>query len=131
MCARQPTSAASFDADDDKTLLHVGASASIRNPTSGVVTYSSKPESSLAPVFVTTGNLTNVDGALLLGGEVAGQIGPVHAAAEYLSSQLDAENQNDPRDSQSRSRPGLSALEISEARVHCPVSQRRRMRVLA
>ena len=86
-----------IDADDDKTLLHVGASASVRNPTSGVVTYSAKPESSLAPVFITTGNLTNVDGALLLGGEIAGQLGPVHAAAEYLSSQLDADSQGDDR----------------------------------
>jgi phosphate-selective porin OprO/OprP len=86
-----------IDADDDKTLLHVGASASVRNPTSGVVTYSAKPESSLAPVFITTGNLTNVDGAMLLGGEIAGQLGPVHAAAEYLSSQLDADNQGDPK----------------------------------
>ena len=86
-----------IDADDDKTLLHVGASASVRNPTSGVVTYSAKPESSLAPVFITTGNLTNVDGALLLGGEIAGQLGPVHAAAEYLSSQLDADSQGDPK----------------------------------
>jgi len=86
-----------IDADDDKTLLHVGASASVRNPTSGVVTYSAKPESSLAPVFITTGNLTNVDGALLLGGEIAGQLGPVHASAEYLSSQLDADSQGDPK----------------------------------
>jgi phosphate-selective porin OprO/OprP len=86
-----------IDQDDDKTLLHVGASASIRNPTSGVVTYSAKPESSLAPVFITTGNLTNVEGAMLLGGEVAGQLGPIHVAAEYLSSQLDDAARNDPK----------------------------------
>jgi phosphate-selective porin OprO/OprP len=84
------------DSDDDKTLLHVGASASYRMPTAGTVVYSARPESSLAPVFVTTGNLTNVDSVLLLGGEVSGQLGPFHASTEYLSSQLHAENQNDP-----------------------------------
>ncbi len=85
------------DADDDRTLLHLGASASVRSPTNGVVAYSARPESLLAPKFVDTGNITNVDAVLLLGGELAGQLGPVHAAAEYLSSQLDAEKQGDPK----------------------------------
>jgi phosphate-selective porin OprO/OprP len=84
------------DADDDKTLLHVGGSVSYRMPTAGTVVYSARPESSLAPVFITTGNLTDVDKVLLLGCELSGQLGPVHASTEYLASQLDSETRNDP-----------------------------------
>jgi phosphate-selective porin OprO/OprP len=85
------------DSEDDKTLLHVGASASYRMPTAGTVAYSSKPESILAPKFVDTGSISDVDHVLLLGAEVAGQLGPAHGTAEYLSSSLDAESRGDPQ----------------------------------
>jgi phosphate-selective porin OprO and OprP len=86
-----------IDSSDDSTFLHVGASASYRTPTAGTVAYSARPESRLAPVFATTGTLTEVDRVLLLGGEVAAQSGPFHVSAEYLESLLDSSANGDPR----------------------------------
>jgi phosphate-selective porin OprO/OprP len=83
--------------DDDSSLIHVGGSASWRNPTRNTVQYVARPDSHLAPVFVDTGVMNDVSNVMLLGGEVAGQSGPFHASAEYLSSHLDASGLNDPR----------------------------------
>jgi phosphate-selective porin OprO/OprP len=86
-----------IDSCDDSAFLHLGASASWRTPTAGTVVYAARPESRLAPVFATTGTLTNVDRALLFGGEIAAQAGPFHASAEYLESMLDSSQNGDPR----------------------------------
>lgn len=85
-----------IDSDDDSTLIHLGASASYRTPTAGTVVYAARPESRLAPVFATTGTLTNVDRVLLAGGEVAAQSGPFHVSAEYLASLLHSTQNGDP-----------------------------------
>ncbi len=86
-----------FDSSDDTSFVHLGASASYRTPTAGTVSYSARPESRLAPIFATTGTLTDVDRALLLGGEAAAQSGPFHVSAEYLASLLDSSENGDPR----------------------------------
>jgi phosphate-selective porin OprO and OprP len=82
--------------DDDATLLHLGVSASYRTPTRNAVQYVARPESHLAPVFVDTGVMNGVRSTTLLGAEIAGQRGPLHATAEYLSSRLDAAGLDDP-----------------------------------
>jgi phosphate-selective porin OprO/OprP len=85
-----------YDAKDDESFVHVGASASYRTPTTNQVTISTRPESHLAPVFVTTGALNNVSSVEIFGAEFAVQHGPVHAAAEYLVQRLDASALHDP-----------------------------------
>jgi phosphate-selective porin OprO/OprP len=85
-----------YDTAEDASFVHVGASASYRTPTGGTVVYATRPESHLAPVFVTTGTMTGVDRVLLLGVEVAAQDGPLHVSAEFLESHLDASAQGDP-----------------------------------
>lgn len=85
-----------YRSDDDATLIHVGASASYRTPTRNAVQYVARPDSHLAPVFVDTGVMNDVSSVTLLGAELAGQSGPLHASAEYLSSHLDANGLKDP-----------------------------------
>jgi phosphate-selective porin OprO and OprP len=85
-----------YRTDDDSSLIHVGASASYRMPTRNAVQYVARPDSHLAPVFVDTGVMNNVSTVTLLGAELAGQHGPLHASAEYLSSRLDADGLKDP-----------------------------------
>lgn len=85
-----------YRTDDDSSLIHVGGSASWRNPTRNTVQYLARPDSHLAPVFVDTGVMNNVSHVTLLGAEIAGQSGPLHASAEYLASHLDASGLKDP-----------------------------------
>lgn len=86
-----------YDTADDVSFVHLGASASYRTPTDGTVVYATRPESHLAPVFATTGTLTDVDRVVLLGAEIAVQHGPLHASAEVLESMLDSSAHGDPR----------------------------------
>jgi phosphate-selective porin OprO/OprP len=51
--------------------------------------YSQRPEAHLAPKIVNTGNIADVSGANLVGGELAGVFGPVSFQSEIISSFLD------------------------------------------
>lgn len=82
--------------DDDSVIVHVGASGSYRMPTDQTVRYSSRPESHLAPFFVDTGLIKDVDTVQLLGAELAAQFGPFHCSGEVLQSKLDADAVGDP-----------------------------------
>jgi phosphate-selective porin OprO/OprP len=82
--------------DDDSVIVHVGASGSYRIPTDHTVTYNARPESHLAPYFVSTGTINDVDTVELLGAEFAVQVGPFHCSGEVLQSKLDANAVGDP-----------------------------------
>lgn len=71
---------------DGARLLHLGMSASERNPRAGVQ-YSSRPETHLTSKYLDTG-LLDSDNALLLGGEAALVYGPLSLQGEYVQSQV-------------------------------------------
>jgi len=75
-------------ADEGRRLVHLGVAASRRAPPDDEVQYRSKPESNLAPVFVDTGVLTDVETVTLLGGEAALLLGRCSLQAEYASAEL-------------------------------------------
>ncbi len=73
----------------EKRVLHLGVSSFYRD-VRGKNRYRlrSRPESSLAPYFFSTGQLADVDDAVAFAVEVAGAIGPVSIQAEYMRTQL-------------------------------------------
>jgi phosphate-selective porin OprO/OprP len=81
--------------DDGRTLLHLGASFSSRNPSSDTVQYRSRPEARFAPYLTDTGEF-DARGNQLLGFEVAGLRGPVWFQGEYIEAMTDSELLGDP-----------------------------------
>lgn len=77
-------------ADEGRQLLHVGVNYShqFRGGLSSFG-YSQRPEARLGPRIVSTGNITGVSGTDLIGGELAGVLGPVNFQSEIVSSFLD------------------------------------------
>ena len=74
-----------FAADDDRVLLHVGASYSHQFRDAFSLRYRSRPETSLGDRFVDTGKFP-VDGVDLLALELAGKRGPLSFQSEFVGS---------------------------------------------
>jgi len=74
--------------EDGRHLLHLGAAASLRDPGEGTISYSSRPESRIAPIFISTGSF-EADSASLLGLEAAWIFGRVSLQGEVVQSSVD------------------------------------------
>ena len=74
-----------FSADNDRVLLHVGASYSHQFRDAFSLRYRSRPETSLGDRFVDTGKFP-VDGVDLLALELAGKRGPLSFQSEFVGS---------------------------------------------
>jgi phosphate-selective porin OprO/OprP len=79
--------------DDGRQVLHLGASASRREP--GTVSYDASPENSLAPDLVDTGDIA-ADEAVVWGAEVAAVLGSFSAQGEFVQSRVTSEAAGDP-----------------------------------
>lgn len=73
---------------ESDTVVHLGLSASLRNPVGDAVDFEAYPESHLAPKLVKTGDLA-ADQVIVAGLEAAFVGGPVHAQGEFLTAQID------------------------------------------
>jgi phosphate-selective porin OprO/OprP len=69
--------------ENGRRLVHVGAAASLRDPDNGQVGYAAEPEARKASDLIDTGTLL-VDSVQLLGGELAGVLGPLSAQSEVM-----------------------------------------------
>ena len=69
--------------EDGRNVLHLGVSASHRNPNRDSVRFGSRPEMLTKNLFVDTGDIPS-EAVNLLGGEVAVVLGPLSAQAEYV-----------------------------------------------
>jgi phosphate-selective porin OprO/OprP len=75
--------------DQKRRLVHLGIAADYRNVEDDTrYGISSKPESSLAPVLLDTGDLRDVDEVISLGAEAATVLGAFSVQGEYLRSML-------------------------------------------
>ncbi len=74
--------------EDGSRLLHLGLSASEREPTDDSLRFRSRPESHLAPRIVDTGAFGS-DGLTLIDAEAAVVHGPFSAQGEWVSAQAD------------------------------------------
>jgi len=77
-----------YDEEGDD-YVHLGLAGSQRNPTDELASFSSKPESNLAPAYISLSNLP-ADDVSLLGTEVAWVRGPLTVAGEYVMASVDA-----------------------------------------
>lgn len=77
-----------FEADGGKRLVHLGLSASEREPTADSVRFRSRPESHLAPRFVDTGSLP-ASGVRVVDLESAVVWGSFSAQGEYVQTAVD------------------------------------------
>jgi phosphate-selective porin OprO/OprP len=90
-----------FFEPDRGRLLHLAANLGWENP-DDQVSFSSRPEQHLLPVFLDTGPL-DADSVLRYGVELAGTMGRWHGAAEWMGAGLEDEATGDP---------GLSAWNV-------------------
>lgn len=78
---------------NDGDLVHVGVAASMRNPSGNTVTFSTKPESSLAPTLLSSGVIgTNADKGdeyQLYALEAAWVRGPLSLQGEFLTAKTE------------------------------------------
>lgn len=72
--------------DDGSRVLHLGLNYGHRFRDGGTLRYRARPESRLAPVLLNTGDLTEVSGADLVGGEIAAIYGPLSFQSEVMAS---------------------------------------------
>jgi len=79
--------AAPVYSEDGRTWMHLGVSASQRTPNDDTYRVSSRPESYVAPTFVTTGALPT-DSVNLAGAEFAATHGPLSLQAEFHMADL-------------------------------------------
>lgn len=78
-------------------VIHFGGSVEYRNLDSGSdYRIRSRAESHLAPAFLNTGKLTDVDETLAFGAEAAAVLGPVSIQGEYMWVSLDRSDNPDP-----------------------------------
>lgn len=82
--------------DDGRRLVHIGTSFSYRSPTSGEVRYRSRPEARFVDPLADTGDF-EAGRTILWGLEAAVVRGPMWAAAEYIVSDVSADQAGDPR----------------------------------
>lgn len=83
------------EASKGASLLHLGVSGSYIDPihstnSTGVARFRTRPEAHLAPRFVDTGTIPDVDHAYLAGAEAAVVLGPFSAQAEYVRTWVGA-----------------------------------------
>ena len=76
-------------------LIHLGASASMRNPDGDVVSFSQRPEAHLSYKLVKSGDIV-ADSETRLGLEAAGVYGPFSLQSEYIMTKVDASEVSDP-----------------------------------
>jgi len=76
-----------WKSDDGRRYLHLGASATRRNP-DGPFRYRARPEAHLAQTYLDTGVL-ETSSLLAYGGEMLFVYGPASLQAEYVASELD------------------------------------------
>ncbi|MBZ0267195.1 OprO/OprP family phosphate-selective porin, partial [bacterium] len=81
--------------DDGRRLVHLGVSASHRNPAGGMVKYSAHPENHMTPSFVSTGDLAATD-ANVFAAEAAAVVGPFSVQGEFLTSRTTTADGSDP-----------------------------------
>lgn len=81
--------------EDEANLVHVGASFSRQEPTDGILSLHSDPESHLAPDFVDTGDIP-VDHVYLVGGEAAWVRGSLSLQGEYVRAFVDRADGTSP-----------------------------------
>jgi len=81
---------------DGKDFVHVGVGYSVRNPRSGTIRYQTRPEARFVTPFLDTGDMP-VDGNQLLGLEFATVQGAWWAQAEWIGSNLNADDLGDPK----------------------------------
>jgi len=87
-----------------RRLLHLGSSFSYRLPGDDPFRFSSRPSARLRqegvggiPVFVDTGNIDDVSHQLLLGVEAAWVHGPISVQSEWIATQLNRYDQENPQ----------------------------------
>lgn len=74
------------------SYVHLGGSASFRNPSDETTRRSSRPETHVGPLFADTGTLTDVDTEDLYGLEAAGVFGPFQVVGEIISDNQNGKN---------------------------------------
>jgi phosphate-selective porin OprO/OprP len=80
-----------------RRVIHLGGSVEYRNLDSGSdYRVRSRPESHLAPAFLDTDMLTDVDQTLAFGAEAAAVLGPVSIQGEYMWVNLDRSDNANP-----------------------------------
>ncbi len=79
-------------ADGGRRLVHLGAAASHKN-VDNAVSFSSRPESKIAPVFVKTGSI-EADEARLYGLEAAAVLGSLSLQSEYMQARTEGAEDN-------------------------------------
>lgn len=82
--------------DEGRTLLHLGASWSSRDPRSGEVRYRSRPEARFVNFLVDTGEIES-NKVRLAGLEIAYKQGRLWAHGEWIQADVDSSRHGDPR----------------------------------
>jgi phosphate-selective porin OprO and OprP len=88
--------------NDGGDLLHLGAAASLRNPSGNTMTFTTKPESNLAPTLLSSGAIGTLadkgDEYQLFGLEAAWVRGPLSLQGEYMIAKTegDSAGEDDP-----------------------------------
>jgi phosphate-selective porin OprO/OprP len=81
--------------NEGRDLIHVGVSLSSRSPRGGETRYRSRPEARFVDYLVDTGTM-DVSQIKLIGLEFAAVRGPLWLQAEYIRSEAQAQNLDDP-----------------------------------
>jgi len=74
--------------DDKKQLIHLGIGYSNRSPENSEYNINSMPSAHLAPRYVSTGTIEDVNGVDLFNAEVAGVFGPFSIQSEFLTASV-------------------------------------------
>ncbi len=82
--------------DKGRRLLHLGAAYSRRNPNDAKVLFSDRPEVHIAPRYVDTKDITDVDDMDLMGAEAALVLGPFSLQGEFIHAGLNTADGTDP-----------------------------------
>ena len=81
--------------EEGTSYIHLGASASFRNPSDETVRVQSRPETHTGPFFVDTDAITDVDTRDEYGLEAAGVFGPFQIVGEIISDNWKGKNGQD------------------------------------
>jgi phosphate-selective porin OprO/OprP len=79
----------------NKRLVHIGVGYSQRNPKNDEYKVSARPESHLAPKFVNTGTISEIDNINLMNFELAIVAGSFSIQSEYLQSKVNLKEDTD------------------------------------
>jgi phosphate-selective porin OprO/OprP len=81
--------------DEGRQLVHVGLSGSTRSPTSGELSYATRPEARFVGFVLDTGDFA-ASRVNLVAAEFAAVRGPLWVAAEYIGADVSAPLEEDP-----------------------------------